>query len=177
MEAIANYEPLAPEHIDELQEALLDARVYQYLGGMPTAAEFRQELLNSIAGPPAHRDDQTWLYFVSRCATSGRVVGQLEATLHHGFAEIGFVFSPWAWGRGFAQAGLDWLKQQVWQRQPGCPLWATVHPLNVWSSRLLERCGYWRVAAPDQQVLLTYDVGDWVYRLSSGPHPASQPTD
>jgi RimJ/RimL family protein N-acetyltransferase len=173
---IAYYEPLTHEHVEELMSVLLNEQVYQYIGGVPSAADFCEELLNSIAGPSVHCRDQAWLYFVSRCAASRKVVGQLEATLHNGIAEVGFVFSPSVWGRGFAEAGLRWLHQHVWRMKDGCELWATTHPSNVWSSRLLERCGYMQVAAPADGSLLTYEPGDLAYQLKVRPNPSFQVT-
>lgn len=157
-------EPLQPAHLEALAVVLRHPEVYAHIGGtVPTVEEFVLGLQRALAGPgPAH-PGETWLNHLVRDA-DGAMVGRLEATVHHGLAEVAFVFGPPAWGRGFASAGLRWLHGELARTAGVADFWATTTPANLRSQRLLQRCGY-TLAEPPACPLYSWDPGDLVYHL------------
>lgn len=155
---------LQPEHLDALALALRKPEVYQFIGGeVPSHERFCSGLARALAGSP--RAGETWLNYLVREADTGRVVGRLEATLHHDIAEVAFLFDPDVWGRGYAAEGLGWLHQRLMHEEAApSAFWATTVPPNRRCQTLLERCGYERVAQGWPQPLLSWDEGDLVYR-------------
>ncbi len=158
--------PLVESDVDELESLLRVDAVYKYIEATPNSADFRQWLLNAIAGP-APENDEYWLNFIARIGgTNGPIVGRLEATLHDGIAETAFLFGPQYWGRGFARRGLNWLHAYINHRYSVRSFWAAVAPDNARSETLLQRCGY-RLVAEQIPSLLSYEPGDRVYNLKT----------
>jgi len=155
--------PLRPDHLDALAAAIRKPEVYEFIGGeVPSHERFCTGLARAHAGSP--HPGETWLNYLVQVADTGRVIGRLEATLHHGIAEVAFLFDPEVWGRGHAAEGLQWLHRQLMAEQPApSSFWATTVPENQRCQALLERCGYRRVAQGWPQPLLSWDEGDLVY--------------
>lgn len=160
------FEPLQANHLDELAGVLLHPAVYQHIEEtVPTIEEFRLGLERAIAGSDAAIVDERWLnYLVWR--SDGSMLGRLEATVHHGLAEVAFLFGPQYWGQGFATVGLRWLQEELTHREAIAAFWATTTPANVRSQNLLHRCGYQRADLPTIS-LYSYDPGDLVFRCRS----------
>jgi RimJ/RimL family protein N-acetyltransferase len=153
-------EPLRPEHAQGLFEALDDPLVGRYIGGpdVSTLEELEARIERLLAGPADSRTE-TWRNWVVRL--EGTVIGRVEATLHDGLAEIGYVFAPRWWGRGYASEAVAWLLEAL--RRGGVPeAWATVDPANEPSARLLMRVGF-EEAAPGAVPLHSYVAGDRVF--------------
>lgn len=160
------FEPLQVDHLDELAGVLLHPAVYQHIEEtVPTIEEFRLGLERAIAGPNASMGDERWLNYLVR-RWDGPMVGRLEATIHHGLAEVAFLFGPQYWGQGFATTGLRWLQEELTHRTAIADFWATTTPANVRSQNLLHRCGYQRADLPETS-LYSYDPGDLVFRYRS----------
>ncbi len=158
--------PLVESDVDELERLLRVDAVYRYIEATPNSADFKQWLLNAIAGP-APECNEHWLNFVARIGgTSGPIVGRLEATIHDGIAETAFLFGPQHWGRGFARRGVDWLHSHIIHGYSVQSFWAAVAPDNARSEILLQRCGY-RLVTEQIPSLLSYEPGDRVYNLKS----------
>ena len=155
-----HFEPLEFGHLDDLAKVLLHPAVYEHIeDSLPSVQDFKLGLERAIAGSGA--TDERWLNYLIR-DSSGAMVGRLEATIHHGFAEVAFLLSPAHWGRGFATAGLQWLHQELYQSYGVAEFWATTTEANVRSQRLLQRCGYILVEPPSNP-LYSYDFGDLVF--------------
>jgi RimJ/RimL family protein N-acetyltransferase len=154
---------LRPDHLEALAAAIRKPEVYAFIGGeVPSHERFCTGLARALAGSP--HPGETWLNYLVQAADTGRVIGRLEATLHHGIAEVAFLFDPDAWGQGYAAEGLHWLHRQLMTEQPVLSsFWATTVPENKRCQALLERCGYLRVAQGWPQPLLSWDEGDLVY--------------
>ena len=99
------YSPLEEHDIPELANALHSELVYQYIGGMPSRADFDRWLRLSIAGPPSEATGERWLNFTVRLAESREVIGRLEANIHDHLAELAFLYNPRLWGCGYASQG------------------------------------------------------------------------
>ncbi|MBI3154862.1 MAG: GNAT family N-acetyltransferase [Burkholderiales bacterium] len=163
MTAEVLYAPLTDRDFDELATVLHSEAVYEFIGGMPSAADFRLWLQRAIAGPPAEATGEYWINVVVRIAESGELIGRLEASIHGDLAEIAFLFNPRLWGRGYATRGLLWLHDHLRRYRSVEHLWATTHPENQRSSALLLRCGYVQASTQSLPLLYSYEKGDHVF--------------
>lgn len=157
------YSPLEDRDIDELAAVLHTPAVYEYIGGMPSRADFELWLRRAMAGPPTKTTGETWINVAVRIAETGQIIGRLEATVHHQLAEVAFLYSPALWGRGYASRGLLWLHDHLRQYESVRSLWATARPENHRSASLLRRCGYTPASSQALPVLYSYDEGDLVF--------------
>lgn len=158
-----SYEPLQVHHLTALGEVLMSPDVYEHIGGhVPSLQEFRLSLERAIAGPPIERSDEHWLNYLIR-TESGAMLGRLEATIHHGIAEVAFLLSPNYWGKGIATEALTWLHNEIYRVSGVREIWATTVNENARSQQLLARCGYQKSETPIHP-LFSYDEGDLVFR-------------
>jgi RimJ/RimL family protein N-acetyltransferase len=153
-------EVLRPDHADGLFEALDDPLVGRFIGGpeMTTLDELRARIRRLLAGPSDPRAE-TWRNWVVRL--DGTIIGRVEATLHDGVAEIGYVFGPRWWGQGYAGEAVAWLVEEL-RRDGVAQAWATVDPANKASARLLQRASF-EAAAAGIVPLHSYVAGDLVF--------------
>jgi RimJ/RimL family protein N-acetyltransferase len=169
------YEPLTPSVIPEVAAALDDDRVYRFIGGRPPRSQVEHALRKALAGPAPDAVGEVWLNIVVRDPASDAVLGRLEATIHHGIAEVAFLYAPRHWGKGWATDGLRWLHTQLRARSV-VALWATVAPRNAASAALLARGGYQPVPCERRPLLYSYEAGDLVFTArNDGRHPAPRP--
>ncbi|MEN9644720.1 MAG: hypothetical protein RL238_1389 [Actinomycetota bacterium] len=155
-------EPIDQQHAEGLFAALDDERVGRFIGGpdVTTLDALRERIERKKVGPPAERDEQ---WHDLAVIADGVVVGRVEATVHHGIAEVAYVFGPAHWGNGYATEATTWLLDAL--RADGVTtFWATVVPDNHASIALLERLGF-TPAEPGGLTLLSFDDGDLTYRL------------
>lgn len=157
------YSPLAEHDIPELADALHSEAVYQYIGGMPSRADFDLWLHRSLAGPPKEATAERWINFTVRLAETREVIGRLEANIHHGLAEVAFLYNPKQWGLGHASQGLIWLHGHLARYKEIHSLWAATHPKNQRSASLLLKHGYLPARDQDLPVLYSYEDGDHVF--------------
>ncbi|WP_374673275.1 GNAT family N-acetyltransferase [Ideonella sp.] len=156
-------EPLRPEHLDSLAQVLMHPLVHAHIDDTPPPpARFRAELEHGLAGPVEPADGEHWLHFLVRNG-DGDMLGRLEATVHHGIAEVAFLFGPAHWGRGYATEGLQWLHAELAWTAGVTECWAATRPANLRSRRLLLRCGYRPAEAPDGLPLYSRDPDDLVF--------------
>ncbi|WP_040363367.1 GNAT family N-acetyltransferase [Congregibacter litoralis] len=156
------FEPLKVEHLEELSAVLLHPVIYEHIEDkLPSAQDFKLGLERAIAGPGPSHAAELWLNFLVR-ESSGSMIGRLEATVHHGLAEVAFLFGRYWWGRGLASRGLHWLHEELIASVGVTDFWATTTPANVRCQRLLQRSGY-HLAAPPASPLYSYDPGDLVF--------------
>lgn len=124
-----------------------DPVVTRYIGGRPFTEEETWTRLLRYVG---HWALLGFGYWVVTETASGRFVGEvgfadykraLEPSLD-GTPEIGWVLSPWAFGRGFAteavRAALAWGDARFAARRTAC----LIRPDNVASIRVADKCGY-----------------------------------
>jgi RimJ/RimL family protein N-acetyltransferase len=157
------YEPLAASHAAGLCEALTDPLVYAHITGrFPTSvAGLEIAFARSAGGPPAERSSEIWWNFAVRLR-SGEFIGRIEATIHDGLAEVAYLLGPKYWGCGYATKALTWLHERLRESEGVNSYWATVHPENGRSIRLLERLGYGEVVRGWPK-LFSYDEYDRVF--------------
>ncbi|MFJ8472091.1 GNAT family N-acetyltransferase [Kitasatospora sp. NPDC094011] len=114
--------------------------VHTYLGGARARDELERLVPEEPEGWPGN--------FVVEL--DGAMIGQVllrRATGHQrpaadGKADLGYLFLPQAWGRGYATeactAALDWLAGEL----PGEPVVLTTQSANLGSMRLAEKLGF-----------------------------------
>jgi RimJ/RimL family protein N-acetyltransferase len=160
------FEALTADHAAELHEALTDPRVLEYIGGVSQSLdEMRDAFVRRAAGPPANRPDVRWTNFVVRLRADGTAIGLIEAAWYPGYGEIGYQLGAKWWNAGYATESIVWLQRQLAQVAPSRDWYASVHPANEWSVRLLARLGYLPVPAGTHPTLGSYDSGDLCFVL------------
>lgn len=161
------FEPLRLSHADELVAVLLSNEVYAYISERPpTVDEYRRRVEHILRGPPASKPELSFENYAVRLASSGSVIGTLEATIHDSLVEVAFLFGPEFWGKGYATESLTWFSALLLSRSGTSGLWAATLPKNSRSAALLSRCGYKQVAPQHFPNLLSHEEGDLVFSLS-----------
>lgn len=109
---------------------------------LPYPREKADETVSAIAATDGPTNDNWWMAIVAD-RTTGETLGDLalRLTCDERVAEIGYTFSPEAWGRGFAveaaAALSDWLIDEIGVSR----VCGMTHPDNVASNMVLERIG------------------------------------
>ena len=168
------YEPIVPTHAQELEDALCDSRVYEFITGHrpPSLEELFQAFTRKAAGSPSTRADEIWIDYAVRSKESGEAIGRVEGTILEGQAEVAYLFGPRHWGSGYAFESMRWLQQLLKSEFNVVDLWATVSEGNSRSIRLLARLGYHEPNAKLWPMrLLTFNEGDRIFYKSL--HPVS----
>ncbi|MEM8737963.1 MAG: GNAT family N-acetyltransferase [Planctomycetota bacterium] len=173
-----HYTPVGPHLAADLAPALTDPRVYAFIhDSVPTnEQELAAKFARQAAGPPPDRPDEAWWTFAVYETATGCGVGQVEATVHHGLAEVAYLFGVEHWGRGYGRESLAWLHDRLRHQRPDAEtFWACVTPPNHRSRRLAERLGY-RLWGGDRPELYSHDPGDWVLRRPAAARSSPRPT-
>jgi RimJ/RimL family protein N-acetyltransferase len=131
--------PLRAEHADEMAGVLSDPALHTYIGGAPATPyelRARYERMTAGSGDPA----ETWLNWVIRVRSEGRLAGTVQATVTGPDAEVAWVVgTPWQ-GRGIAteaaRALVDWLAGRV-----DGEIVAHVHPEHAASASVAAAAG------------------------------------
>jgi RimJ/RimL family protein N-acetyltransferase len=150
--------------IEALIPVLHNEAVYAFIGGVPTRDDFTLGLRRAIAGPPEKNDDEHWINYGVRLTETDQLIGRVEATVHDNLAEVAFLYSPAVWGHGYGLEGLLWLHDHLRRYESVASLWATTHPKNIRSAKLLGKAGYVEVTTQALPRLYSYDDGDRVFR-------------
>ena len=150
--------------LDELHRLLSDPAAMRYWSTLPHDGleQTRAWLDQMIASPPETSDD----FIVEH---RGRLIGKA------GFwrlPEIGFIFHPDYWGRGFAFEALTAVTERLFANFPIPAIRADVDPRNAASLRLLGRLGFHETSRARR----TWKIGDeWCYSVYlelERPHPS-----
>jgi RimJ/RimL family protein N-acetyltransferase len=133
-------------------ESLRDLSVMRHLGGQPLGREDVWRRMLSGLGLWAMYG---YGYWVAEAREDGRYLGQvgfadykrdIEPSIE-GEPEMGWIFAPWAQGKGYASeavaAGLDWIGRTL----PGRDVVAIIAPENQPSIRVAEKNGFAREAS------------------------------
>jgi RimJ/RimL family protein N-acetyltransferase len=124
-----------------------DANVTRYVGGTPVSAE---DVWSKLLRYVGHWSLMGFGYWVIEEKASGRFAGEIgfaHFKRHmmpslEGMPEIGWALPTWAHGRGFAteaaRAVVAWGDAHFGPRPTAC----MIHPDNVPSIRVAEKCGY-----------------------------------
>jgi RimJ/RimL family protein N-acetyltransferase len=154
------YDALEERHADVLHSLLVTPEVLAFIDepAPPSLTELRQEYAARSNGPPRSRAPEQWHNAV--IVFEEAVIGRLEATSYGHYGEVAYLLGqPW-WGRGFATEAMHWWHEKLERSVPGTHWWATVHPENRRSIRLLERLGYSPAEQDPSMPLSSFSSGD-----------------
>ncbi len=152
------------EHAVGLYEALKDPKVSRYIGGPDlTSPEDAQKRIEFVTNPANEPAGQKWLNFV--ILLHDQIIGRLEATTTGEKAEIAYLIGPKWWGNGYGLEATGWLVNYL-QTHHVSEFWATVHPENTYSIKLLQNLGFAETEDFDSNYLQSLDDGDLVFTKS-----------
>jgi len=162
------FEPLTAAHAEELWPILATPAVLAWIdpeGSLPTLEDLRAEYASRANGPVASTMPHArWFNVAIRLKISPfPAIGRLEATGYEGWGEVAYLLGEAWWGKGLAFEAMLWWQGYLATVAPGTEWWATVHPMNLKSIRLLERLGYRQVDSSDRPKLQSYDSGDYCF--------------
>lgn len=163
------YESLTAAHADQLFPFLTIPSVLAFIDpeNPPTLKEFRAEyaIRERRSANSTSSTEQWFNVAIYLKADSSTAIGRLEATSYDGWGEVAYLLGePW-WGKGIAFEAMNWWHEYLEMAVPETEWWATVHPANQRSIRLLVRLGYEEVF-DGQPELQSYDLGDRCFVLS-----------
>jgi RimJ/RimL family protein N-acetyltransferase len=160
-----HFEPLTAAHADDLFSILTAPSVLAFIdpnGNPPSIEELRTEYAARASRPVVlTTPTERWFNMAIRLkAPPSPVIGRLEATGYGEWGEIAYLFGEAWWGKGLAFEAMLWWHDYLAAAVPGTKWWATVHPLNQRSIRLLRRLRYEEVDSSKRPKLYSYDSGD-----------------
>lgn len=160
-----HFEPLTADHADALFSLLTTPSVLAFIdptGNPPTLEELRKEYANRVSGPVySEISTERWFNMLIRLkAPSSQAIGRLEATEYGDWGEIAYLIGEAWWGQGLAFEAMLWWHDYLAVVAPRTQWWATVHPANQRSIRLLTRLGYEEIDSNKRPRLQSYDPGD-----------------
>lgn len=167
-----SFEPLSATHADELFSILTAPSVLAFIdpmGAPPTLAELKAGYAACTRGPVAPiMPTEQWFNMAIRLKSPPfRAIGRLEATRYGEWGELAYLLGEEWWGKGLAFEAMSWWHDYLAAAAPNIQWWATVHPANQRSIRLLTRLGYEEVDASKRPRLQSYDVGDLCFVFST----------
>jgi [ribosomal protein S5]-alanine N-acetyltransferase len=126
--------PARPDDLEPLHAIFSNETAMSYWSTSPhTTMEQTREWLASMIAIPADGGED---FIVEH---DGEVIG--KAGLYR-FPEIGFIFDPSHWGRGFAREALAAVLDRAFAVHRLSAVTADVDPRNIGSLRLLESLGF-----------------------------------
>jgi RimJ/RimL family protein N-acetyltransferase len=159
------FEPLTDTHANDLFSILTTPSVLVFIdpnGNPSTMEELKAEYAARSHGPvilatPTER----WFNMAIRLKIPpSQAIGRLEATGYGEWGEVAYLLGEAWWGKGLAFEAMRWWHDYLAATAPGTEWWATVHPMNQRSIRLLQRLGYEEVDSHQSPKLHSYDLGD-----------------
>jgi [ribosomal protein S5]-alanine N-acetyltransferase len=140
--------PARADDLEAMHAIMSDARAMRYWSTAPHSAveQTREWLASMIAIPPDAGED----FIVEH---DGALIG--KAGLYR-FPEIGFIFHPAHWGRGFAREALAAVLDRAFAVHRLSAVTADVDPRNIGSLRLLQALGFREVGRAQR----TWQVGE-----------------
>ena len=159
------FEPLTAIHADELFSVLTTPSVLAFIdptGELPTLEELRAEYAARASGPVnVVTPTEKWFNMAIHLkADSSKAIGRLEATRYGEWGEVAYLLGEAWWGRGLAFEAMLWWHDYLETVVPGTQWWATVHPANQRSIRLLARLNYEEIDSSKRAKLQSYNLGD-----------------
>lgn len=159
-------EPVAEHHAEAMQSALADDRIYAYIADtrQPDTDSLRARYRRLAAGCPD--PEEVWINFILFPGDDAEAIGFVQASIYpaRAHAELAYVLTPSAWGRGFASEAMQALLDHLRRRGDVRTLELRVDERNLASLALAQRLGFQleRTVAEDGVVdrLLTRPLAD-----------------
>jgi RimJ/RimL family protein N-acetyltransferase/predicted N-acetyltransferase YhbS len=161
--------PVRAEDAADLAERRNDPQVARYQGyALPYSREQAEQQIQQVLAMEGPQNEQWWMAIIADRAT-GRVLGDVAIRLswEGRTAEIGYTLAPRYWGRGYASEAVEALLEYLFERLRVTRVFGMLHPDNVPSALVLERCGF----GFEGHTRSSYWVGsecsdDWIYGLT-----------
>jgi len=165
--------PVRPDDVAPLVTRRNDAAVARFQNWeLPYPVERAQRLIEEAAAMPGPVDGEWWMLTVTDPAD--RVVhGDLVVLLtwRGRTAEIGYSFTPGAWGRGYAAEATGALIRHLFGDLGVTRVEASLHPDNRASAMVLERCGLlFEGHTRGSFWLAGENSDDWLYGMVRADH-------
>ncbi len=175
---------IEPDDVGQLLARRNDPEVARFeTWTLPFPAERMQEIVDAVVAMGEPRDGEWWMAAIDERST-GASIGEVAVRLGFGgrSAEIGYTLEPGSWGRGYATEAVDAMLDHLFDAVGVSRVSAMLHPDNVASARVLERCGflhegrtrgsYWVGDEQSDDLLygmLRDDLADWRSRPVTAP--------
>ena len=121
--------------------------------------------VRSLLAMDGPTNEEWWMAAVVD-SESGAVIGDLSVELTQGgrSAEVGYTFDRESWGHGFAVEALDALIKHLFEAVAATRVFGMLHPDNVASAMVLERCGLMFEGHTKSSFWLDGECSDdWIY--------------
>ncbi|MEM8782511.1 MAG: GNAT family N-acetyltransferase [Planctomycetota bacterium] len=162
------FEPIREALAEQAASALCDPAVYEFIDEAHLdLASLQRQFRNRERNAPPEDSDVIWIDRLARLRDTQAIVGRVEATVRENRAEVAYLFGSAHWGQGLASESLAWLHDYLKNDHAVVTFWATVHPDNRRSIRLLERNSYTPTPPDRWPKLFSYDPGDLVFSRSA----------
>ncbi len=131
------------DDVEDLVARRNDHRVAEYQNWpLPYTRAQADDLVSELVALGGPQDDAWWMAAVCDGAT-GETLGDLAVHLSAGgrSAEVGYTFASNQWGNGYAVEALESLIAYLFEDLGVTRVFGMLHPDNVASAMVLERCG------------------------------------
>ncbi|HEV7721367.1 MAG TPA: GNAT family N-acetyltransferase [Iamia sp.] len=137
-------EPITTGHAEAMFAVLGHPEMYEYLDeSPPDSVDALRQRYRALERRTSPDGTEQWLNWAVRRAEDGHHLGYVQATVRaDGSASVAYVFSPGAWGRGYATEAVTGLGTRLERAAGVTTLDATVDRRNHRSIALLERLGF-----------------------------------
>lgn len=158
------FEPLTAAHVEDLFSILTTPSVLAFIDPEPpTFEELRAEYAVRASGATnLVTPTEQWFNMAIYPKTDrSQAIGRLEATSYGEWGEVAYLLGESWWGKGLAFEAMRWWHKYLTETVPETKWWwATVHPDNQKSIKLLTRLKYDEIDASQHPKLQSYDLGD-----------------
>lgn len=154
-----------PDDLDALHEILSDPQAMRYWSTAPHTdlAQTRAWLDDMIGAPPGESDD----FIVEH---EGKLIGKAGCWR---LPNVGYLFSPAVWGRGFGQEAMKAAIEHIFRSHPLPSLHADVDPNNAASLALLAKLGFRETGRAERTIKIGETWYDSVFLALE--RPAAEP--
>jgi RimJ/RimL family protein N-acetyltransferase/GNAT superfamily N-acetyltransferase len=159
---------IAYEDAEDLAKRRSNADVARFQNWtVPYTLSQAEELVASLAGVDGPTNDEWWMAMLTLTDT-GKVVGDLAVRLtsEARSAELGYTLGRDHWGMGYATEAVEGMVAYLFEEMGVARVSAMLHPDNVASARVLERCGFLFEGHTKGSFWLGDECSDdWIYGL------------
>jgi ElaA protein len=147
--------PLDTSHAALLFQPLSAIAIYQHMEERPqVSVETMQARYARLEQGAPSGCGELWLNWLVRNAQTKETLGTIQATvMRNAIAEIGYVLTPSAWGRGLGTQCVQWLIKVLQSRYSMQKIIAQVDVRNIASWRAAEKAGMQRFQEVDSELL------------------------
>lgn len=147
--------PLNASHAALLFQPLSAVAIYQYMPERPqVSVQTMQARYARLEQGAPSGCGELWLNWLVRDAQTKEALGTVQATvMRNASAEIGYVLTPSAWGRGLGAQCVQWLIKVLQSRYSMQKIIAQVDVRNIASWRVAEKAGMQRFQEVDSELL------------------------